>query len=79
MDLLRNLAKKRFQLRKIIYDDIDEFIDNAKLNTLFELDDKLTQMKLLRKIMYITYLSGLGEDQTTMMIKGILKMMKNKM
>lgn len=83
VELLDGFAKKPSEeavsVEEIIYDDVDEFIDYANLNALFDLDDKLTQMKLLRKIMYIMYLGGLGEDQTTMTIKGVLKMMKNKM
>ena len=66
-------------VEEIINDDIAEFIDDAQLDKLFELDNKESQVKLLRKIMYITYVTGLCEDSTTMALKALMKIMKDKM
>ena len=43
------------------------------------LKDKDVQKKLLRKIMYFTYLQGLGNDERSFAIKGFMKMIANKM
>lgn len=56
-----------------------KFINDCELDRIFEVEDKEIQKKLLRKIMYITYINGLGEDAQTMAIKCIIKMMKNEM
>ena len=80
---LKVLSKKTnngmISVEEIINDDIAEFIDDAQLDKLFELDNKESQVKLLRKIMYITYVTGLGEDLTTMALKALMKIMKDKM
>ena len=80
---LKVLSKKTnngmISVEEIINDDIAEFINNAQLDKLFELDNKESQVKLLRKIMYITYVTGLGEDSTTMALKALMKLMKDKM
>lgn len=80
---LKVLSKKTnngmISVEEIINDDIAEFIDDAQLDKLFELDNKESQVKLLRKIMYITYVTGLGEDSTTMALKALMKIMKDKM
>lgn len=80
---LKMLSKKTnngmISVEEIINDDIAEFIDDAQLDKLFELDNKESQVKLLRKIMYITYVIGLGEDSTTMALKALMKIMKDKM
>lgn len=80
---LKVLSKKTnngmISVEEIINDDIAEFIDDAQLDKLFELDNKESQVNLLRKIMYITYVTGLGEDSTTMALKALMKLMKDKM
>lgn len=79
---LKVLSKKTsngmLSVEELINDDITEFIDEAQLEKLFELDDKESQVKLLRKIMYIAYVTGLGEDSTTMALKALMKLMKDK-
>ena len=64
---------------ELINEDIEEFIKDADLELLFDVEDKETQKKLLRKIMYFTYLQGLGNDERSFMIKGFIKMIENKM
>lgn len=80
---LKLLSKKTsngmLSVEEIINDDIAEFIDEAQLDKLFELDDKESQVKMLRKIMYIAYVIGLGENSTTMALKALMKLMKDKM
>ena len=68
-----------YSIEEVIMDDVNEFIDDAELNLLFELDDKDAQEKLLKKILYITYLNGLSEDERTMGLKCLLKVMKDNM
>lgn len=68
-----------YSIEEVIMDDINEFIDDAQLNLMFELDDREDQKKLLQKILYLTYLNGLGEDERTMGLKCILKIMKDNM
>ena len=57
----------------------ENFINESGLDRIFEVEDKEIQKKLLRKIMYITYLNGLSEDAQTMALKCIIKMIGNKM
>ena len=64
---------------ELVNEDIEEFIKDADLELLFDVEDKETQKKLLRKIMYFTYLQGLGNDERSFMIKGFIKMIENKM
>lgn len=60
---------------ELVNDDVEEFIKEANLEMLFEIDDKEVQKKLLRKIMYFNYLQGLGNDKDTFMIKGLCKVL----
>lgn len=75
---LKVLSKKtrngELSIEDLINDEITDFIDEAQLEKLFELDDKESQVKLLRKIMYIMYVTGLGEDSTSMMLKALMKL-----
>lgn len=59
----------------LVNEDIEEFIKDANLETLFDVEDKEVQKKLLRKIMYFTYIQGLGNDAETFMFKGMLKIL----
>lgn len=63
----------------LVNEDIEEFIKDANLEALFDVEDKDVQKKLLRKIMYFTYLQGLGNDERSFAIKGFMKMIANKM
>lgn len=59
----------------LVNEDIEEFIKDANLEALFDVEDKEVQKKLLRKVMYFTYLQGLGNDAETFMFKGMLKIL----
>lgn len=59
----------------LINEDIEEFIKDANLETLFDVEDKEVQKKLLRKVMYFAYIQGLGNDAETFMFKGMLKIL----
>lgn len=63
----------------LVNEDIEEFIKDADLELLFDVEDKETQKKLLRKIMYFAYIQGLANDEHSFMLKGFIKMMQNKM
>lgn len=63
----------------LVNEDIEEFIKDANLEALFDVEDKETQKKLLRKIMYFAYIRGLGEDAHSFMMKGLFKILGNKM
>jgi hypothetical protein len=63
----------------LVNEDIEEFIKDANLEALFDVEDKEVQKKLLRKIMYFTYIQGLANDEHSFMLKGFIKMMQNKM
>lgn len=63
----------------LVNEDIEEFIKDANLEALFDVEDKDVQKKLLRKIMYFTYIQGLANDEHSFMLKGFIKMMQNKM
>nr|DAJ94725.1 MAG TPA: hypothetical protein [Caudoviricetes sp.] len=63
----------------LVNEDIEEFIKDANLEALFDVEDKDVQKKLLRKIMYFTYLQGLANDERSFVLKGFIKMMQNKM
>ena len=80
---LKLLSKKTrdgvLSVEELINDEITEFIDEAQLDKLFDLDDKESQVKLLHKVMYIAYVTGLGEDSTTMALKALMKLMKDRM
>lgn len=83
VELLSEMDKKpnekAYSIADIINEDNENFINESGLDRIFELEDKKNQKKLLRKIMYITYINGLGEDAQTMAIKCILKMLKDDM
>ena len=83
VELLSEMDKKpnekAYSISDIINEDNENFINESGLDKIFEVEDKEIQKKLLRKIMYITYINGLGEDAQTMAIKCIIKMMKNEM
>lgn len=83
VELLSEMNKKpnekAYSISDIINEDNEEFINESGLDKIFELEDKEIQKKLLRKIMYITYINGLGENAQSMAIKCIIKMMKNEM
>lgn len=57
----------------LVNEDIEKFIKDANLEALFDVEDKDVQKKLLRKIMYFTYLQGLGNDERSFAIKGFMK------
>ena len=59
----------------LVNEDIEEFIKDANLEALFDVEDKEVQKKLLRKIMYFAYLQSLGNDAETFMFKGMLKIL----
>lgn len=59
----------------LVNEDIEEFIKDANLEALFDVEDKEVQKKLLRKIMYFAYIQGLGNDAETFMFKGMLKIL----
>ena len=59
----------------LVNEDIEEFIKDANLEALFDVEDKEVQKKLLRKVMYFAYLQGLGNDAKTFMFKGMLKIL----
>lgn len=63
----------------LVNEDNEEFIKDANLEALFDVEDKETQKKLLRKIMYFAYIQGLANDEHSFMLKGFIKMMQNKM
>lgn len=83
VELLSEMDKKpnekAYSISDIINEDNENFINESGLDKIFELEDKEFQKKLLRKIMYITYINGLGENAQSMAIKCIIKMMKNEM
>lgn len=64
---------------ELVNDDVETFIKEANLELLFDVEDKETQKKLLRKIMYFAYIQGLGNDERSFMIKGFIKVIGNKM
>lgn len=59
----------------LVNEDIEEFIKDANLEALFDVEDKEVQKKLLRKVMYFAYLQGLGNNAETFMFKGMLKIL----
>lgn len=83
VELLSEMRKKPTEeacsISDIINEENENFINESGLDRIFEVEDKEIQKKLLRKIMYITYLNGLGEDAQTMALKCIIKMIGNKM
>nr|DAI32869.1 MAG TPA: hypothetical protein [Caudoviricetes sp.] len=63
----------------LVNEDIEEFIKDANLEALFDVEDKEVQKKLLRKVMYFAYLQGLGNDAHSFMMKSLIKILGNKM
>ena len=59
----------------LVNEDIEEFIKDANLEALFDVEDKEVQKKLLRKVMYFAYLQGLVNDAETFMFKGMLNIL----
>nr|DAJ59779.1 MAG TPA: hypothetical protein [Caudoviricetes sp.] len=59
----------------LVNEDIEEFIKDANLEALFDVEDKEVQKKLFRKILYFAYIQGLGNDAETFMFKGMLKIL----
>lgn len=73
-------APKGFpSVTSLVNDDIEEFIKEANLEALFDVEDKDTQKKLLRKIMYFSYIQGLGNDAQSFMFKGLMKILEKEM
>ena len=83
VELLSEMRKKpieeAYSIADIINEENENFINECELDKIFEVEDKEIQKKLLRKILYITYINGLGEDAQTMALKCIIKMIGNKM
>ena len=63
----------------LVNEDIEEFIKDANLEDIFDVEDKEVQKKLLRKIMYFAYIEGLGNDAQSFMIKGFMKILEDNM
>lgn len=78
-EMRKKPTEKAYSIADIINEENENFINESGLDRIFEVEDKEIQKKLLRKIMYITYLNGLGEDAQTMTLKRIIKMIGNKM
>lgn len=78
-EMRKKPAEEAYSIADIINEENENFINESGLDRIFEVEDKEIQKKLLRKIMCITYLNGLGEDAQTMALKCIIKMIGNKM
>ena len=76
---LSNSPKGVPSVTELVNDDVEEFIKEANLEAIFDVEDKESQKKLLRKIMYFAYIQGLANDERSFMIKGFIKMIENKM
>lgn len=74
-----NAPKGLPSVASLVNDDIEEFIKEAHLEVLFDVEDKDDQKKLLRKIMYFSYIQGLGNDAQSFMIKGFMKILEDNM
>lgn len=74
-----NAPKGLPSVTSLVNDDIEEFIKEAHLEVLFDVEDKDDQKKLLRKIMYFSYIQGLGNDAQSFMIKGFMKILEKEM
>lgn len=75
LNLFSNAPEGLPSLTSLVNEDIEEFIKDANLEALFDVEDKEVQKKLLRKVMYFVYLQGLGNDAETFMFKGMLKIL----
>lgn len=74
-----NAPKGLPSVTSLVNDDIEEFIKEANLEALFDVEDKDTQKKLLRKIIYFSYIQGLGNDAQSFMFKGLMKILEKEM
>lgn len=74
-----NAPKGTPSVTSLVNDDIEEFIKEANLEALFDVEDKDAQKKLLRKIMYFSYIQGLGNDAQSFMMKGLVKILQDNM
>ena len=75
LNLFSNAPEGLPSVTSLVNEDIEEFIKDANLEALFDVEDKEVQKKLLRKVMYFVYLQGLGNDAETFMFKGMLKIL----
>lgn len=75
LNLFSNAPEGLPSVTSLVNEDIEEFIKDANLEALFDVEDKEVQKKLLRKVMYFAYLQGLGNDAETFMFKGMLKIL----
>ena len=75
LDHFSNAPEGLPSVTSLVNEDIEEFIKDANLEALFDVEDKDVQKKLLRKIMYFAYIQGLGNDAETFMFKGMLKIL----
>lgn len=75
LDHFSNAPEGLPSVTSLVNEDIEEFIKDANLEALFDVEDKEVQKKLLRKIMYFAYIQGLGNDAETFMFKGMLKIL----
>nr|DAW56071.1 MAG TPA: hypothetical protein [Caudoviricetes sp.] len=75
LDRFSNAPEGLPSVTSLVNEDIEEFIKDANLEALFDVEDKEVQKKLLRKVMYFTYIQGLGNDAETFMFKGMLKIL----
>ena len=76
LDHFSNAPEGLPSVTSLVNEDIEEFIKDANLEALFDVEDKEVQKKLLRKIMYFAYIQGLGNDAETFMFKGMLKIFR---
>lgn len=74
-----NAPKGLPSVTSLVNEDIEEFIKDANLEDIFDVEDKEVQKKLLRKIMYFAYIEGLGNDAQSFMIKGFMKILEDNM
>lgn len=74
-----NAPKGLPSVTSLVNEDIEEFIKDANLEALFDVEDKDAQNKLLRKIMYFSYIQGLGNDAQSFMFKGLMKILEKEM
>ena len=77
LNTFSNAPKGVPSVSELVNDDIEEFIKEANLEVLFDVESKDMQKVLLRKILYFNYLQGLGNDSDTFMIKGLCKVLDN--
>ena len=75
LNLFSNAPEGLPSVTSLVNEDIEEFIKDANLEALFDVEDKEVQKKLLRKVMYFAYLQGLGNDAETFMFKAMLKIL----